>query len=372
MLCWVYAPGMKSPIKHLLSLFLLLWLSVACQNKPVNLPTLTPVPTPNPTVQAIRESQNPTYYGGIAAWGGQVYFGYGRELFWLDVHNPAQPILQDSLTIPNPITSIHLKGDQAHLVIAVPDFNAPTLADGWQQVDLSDPSRPQLTSFFDAPFTLYQVLTYRDTAYLAPGTSELFRLDLTDAAAPRTLAPLTGFEGNVLALALYDHYLLVESASCLRTCNSTLTIFDASQPQQLQQISQFSHHGSFRTLLVHPPFVTLAGTAILTLDLTQPEMPKPVGELIVWEYVFDAVLDKTNTWLYAATGSGLLTFDLSQPDQPQKVDQRLPNLSLSHITLDGNLLATLSPQGGVLLYTLDNAAAPQEVAHFQLATSQDD
>lgn len=363
---------MKSPINPLLSLFLLLWLCVTCQNRPVDLPTLTPVPTPNLTLQAIREGLNPPYYGGIAAWGGQVYFGHGQKLFWLDVQNPAQPILQDSLTIPNPITSIHLKGDQAHLVIAVPDFNAPTLADGWQQVDLSDPSRPQLTTFFDAPFSLYQVLTYRDTAYLAPGTSELFMLDLTAAATPRTLAPLSGFDGNVQALALYDHYLLVESASCLRTCNSTLTIFDASQPQQLQQISQFPHYGDFRTILVHPPFVTLAGPAILTLDLTQPEVPKPVGELIVWEYVLDAVLDKTNTWLYAATGAGLLTFDLSQPDQPQKVDQQLPNLSLSQITLDGNLLATLSRQDGVLLYTLDNAAAPHEVAHFQLAVSQDD
>jgi hypothetical protein len=363
---------MKSPINSLLALFLFLWLCVACQNRPVDLPTLTPVSTPNPTLQAIREGQNPPYYGGIAAWGEQVYFGHGQKLFWLDVQNPAQPILQDSLTIPNPITAIHLEGDQAHLFITAPDFNAPALADGWQQVDLSDPARPQLTTFFDAPFTLYQALTYRNTAYLAPGTSELFRLDLTDAAAPRTLAPLTGFDGSVLALAIYDHYLLVESASCFRTCNGTLTIFDASQPQQLQQISQFSHYGSFRTLLVHPPFVTLAGTAILTLDLTNPETPKPVGELAVWEYVFDAVLDKTNTWLYAATGGGLITFDLSQLTQPQKVDQQLPNLLLTHIALDGHLLAALSPEDGVLLYTLDTAAAPHEVARFQLAVNQDD
>lgn len=369
MSCRVYALGMKLPINHLLSLFLFLWLSVACQNRPVDLPTLTPVPTPNPTTQAIRESQNPPYYSGLAAWGGQVYFGYGRELFWLDVHNPAQPILQDSLTIPNPITAIHLEGDQAHLIVAVPDFNAPVLADGWQQVDLSNPSRPRLTTFFDAPFMLYQILIYRDTAYLTRGTPELPMLDLTDAAAPRTLAPLTGFDGNVLGLALYDHYLLVESASCFRTCNSILTIFDASQPQQLQPISQFTHYGSFRTLLVHPPFVTLAGTSILTLDLTKPETPQPVGELAVPEYIFDAVL--ADNWLYAATGTGLLTVDLSQPDQPQKVDQQLPNLLLTHIALDNHLLAVLSLQDGVLLFTRDNTAAPQEVARFQLDIGQD-
>ena len=117
---------------------------------------------------------------------------------------------------------------------------------------------------------------------------------------------------------------------------------------------------------MHPPFVTLAGTAILTLNLTQPETPQPIGELAVPEYIFDAVL--ADNWLYAATGTGLLTVDLSQPDQPQKVDQQLPNVLLTHIALDNRLLAALSPQDGMYLFTLDTAAAPHPVTHFQLTT----
>lgn len=350
-----------------LYLLFVVWLFglIACRQNSI-LPTLTPAPTSNATMEAIDEGQNPPLYSGLAAWGGMVYFGYGRELYWLDVAEPGNPIVAGSLTLPNRLSRLSLQGDEAHLVLNTPDFfNSPGVADGWQRVNLADPTRPQLTTFYDAYTNLYRVLLYRDTAYLATADSGLLILDVSDAAAPRTLTPFTDLDGAISALAILDHYLLVISANCFRSCTSTLNVLDVSTPQQPQIIGQLVQYGHFPTLFVQAPYVILVGTDIITVDLTKPETPKPTGEQRVPEYIFDAVMPDNR--LYAATGQGLITFDLTNLAEPQQLSQLNPSLNMTYIAVDGELLAVSSPQDGILLYSLADAAAPREVAHFQLA-----
>lgn len=340
----------------------------ACR-QPLAVPALTPAPTPDATLEAIAEELNPPLYSGLATWGGLVYFGYGRNLYWLDVADPANPILAGNLTLPNRLNRMTLYGDEAHLILNTPDyFNSSHVADGWQRVDLATPARPQLSPFYDAFTNLYRVLLYRDTAYLATADNGLLILDVTDAAAPRTLAPFTDLNGPISAMALFDHYLLVISAICFRSCTSTLNILDVATPQKPQLVSRFTHYGGFPVLLVHAPYVTMAGTDIVVLDLTKVERPKPVGELAVHEYIFDAVL--VDEWLYAATGKGLMTFDLRWPDQPWLRNQVNDSLYMSQIAVDGELLAVLASQDGILLYSLADRLEPVELAHFQLVAGR--
>ncbi|MEI2612694.1 MAG: hypothetical protein V9G20_28975 [Candidatus Promineifilaceae bacterium] len=358
---------MKFAFPSLFTCILVVGLAAACQNQPDPLP-LTPVPSPNLTIQASEEALYPPYYNGLLVWGGFVYFGYGQELYWLEVSDPTQPVLRGHLTLPNRLTHITLNGDQAQLILTTPSgSSSATLADGWQQLDLSEPPRPHLTTFYDSPLNLRHILIYRDTAFLATSETALIRLDLSNAAAPRTLSPIGNFEGSLWALGLYDHYLLVESAWCLRSCSSTLNVLDAAAPQQ--PLSQYAHYGAFPTLLVDPPHVILAGSTIHTLDLTRPEQPTLVAELEVPAFITSAV--KQGDWLYAATGSGLITFNLSQMEQPQQVNQQLETLYLNQISYDGDLLAVIAPQSGLYLFSLTDPAAPRPLAYFQLPVPGD-
>lgn len=352
--------------QHPFYLFGLVWLIalIACRQDAAA-PTLTPVPTSDATKEAIDEAQNPPFYNGLAIWGGFVYFGYGRNLYWLDVAEPTNPVIAGSLALPNRLHQIRLQGDEAHLVLNTPDFfNSPSVADGWQRVNLADPARPQLTTFYDAFTNLYDVLLYQDTAYLSTADSGLLVLDVSDAAAPHFVAAFTDLTGPISALAIFDHYLLVVSANCFRSCTSTLNILDVSTPQQPQIISQWEQYGHFPTVIVNAPHIILAGTAIITIDLTKPETPKPIGELPVPEYSFDAVLQEN--WLYAATEKGLITFDLTHLGEPQRLQQTQESLSMTQVALDDDLLVVSSGPAGIWLYSLADAAAPQQLAHFQL------
>lgn len=341
-------------------------LLTACQNKRPALATLTPAPTPNLTIQAEEEQVYgyTAYYGGVAIWGDQVYFGYGKNLYWLDISDPEHPKLSGHEPLPNQLSHISLQNGTAHLILNTPSgMGADILANGWQQMDISDPAQPYLTTFYDAPFNLQRLLLYRDRAFLAAWTPELYQLDVSDAAAPRTYPSLPGFKGSVLALAQYEHYLLVAAASCLRTCDSTLTILDAQNPNQLQVVSEFSHYGQFRNLWVHDHWVTIAGTEIITLDISHPAQPRQISSYSPPTFLAETILN--GNYLYA-TSSGLSIYDLSQPDQPRYVEQYLPNIYTGQIALDGNLLALAAPQDGIFLFSLANPAAPRELVQFQL------
>lgn len=343
----------------------------ACRNQATTLPTLTPVPTPDATLQADQEQaylsgyENGAYYSGIAAWGNQVYFGYGKNLYWLDVSDPENPILSGREPLPNPLSSISLQQGVAHLILNTPSgFNSEILANGWQQMDISNPPRPRLTTFYDAPFNLQTILIYRDRAFLGAWEPELHQLEISDAAAPRTYPSLTDLPGNIFALGQYDHYLLVETASCFRTCNSNLLIIDAQDPDQLRIVAEFPHYGAFFNLLVHKQSVTLAGTVLLTLDLSDPTRPQLMNEFAPPTYINDAVLN--NNILYTS-GQGLAVYDLTRLDQPQLLVHSHIPINTQQIALDGDLLALSAPQDGIFLFSIADPTAPQELTHFKLS-----
>lgn len=355
---------MKKQFIPIFFLMTWLWGLTACRPVPIS-PTLTPAPTPDATRQLLAEELSPPGYSGLAAWGGMVYFGYGNAFYWLDVHDPAHPTLQGNLPLPNRLSRISLQDGEAHLILSTPDgFDSPVLADGWQRVDLTTPARPQLTTFFDSPISLYQVVLYRDTAYLM-GHNELLVVDVSDAAAPRTLASYSDFAGSLRAIVLMEPYLLVSAANCFRSCSSTLYVLDLTNPQQPQTIGSYSHYyGAYPTLLVHAPYVTMVGSTILNIELTNPEHPYPIGELNTRDYYFEAAM--VDGWLFTAPLQGVTMFDMRWPEHPFLRHQLDETLSVSAVAVDGDLLAVLDREEGVILYSVADIFAPQELARFQL------
>lgn len=345
-------------------------LLAACQDKKPSLATLTPAPTPNLTVQAEQEQfylssyENGAFYGGVAVWGDQVYFGYGKNLYWLDVSDPEHPTLSGREPVANQLTHISLQKGAAHLILTTPGgSDSAILANGWQQMDISDPARPRLTTFYDPPFNLQHIHIYRDRAFLAAWEPELHQLEISDAAAPRTYPSLSGFNGNIFALGQYEHYLLVETASCFRSCNSNLLIIDAQNPDQLQIVSEFAHYGAFYTLLVHEQWVTLAGTALLTLDISDPTQPQLVSEFSGPGFISAAL--RHDNLLYTS-GNGLTVYDLSELNQPQVIGQYIPLTDTQQLALDGDLLVLAAPQDGIFLFSIADPTAPRELTQFQL------
>lgn len=355
---------MKKQFIPIFFLMTWLWGLTACRPVPVS-PTLTPIPTPDATRQLLAEELNPPGYSGLAVWGGMVYFGYGNAFYWLDVHDPAHPTLQGNLPLPNRLSRISLQDGEAHLILSTPDgFDSPVLADGWQRVDLTTPARPQLTTFFDSPISLYQVVLYRDTAYLM-GHNELLVVDVSDAARPRTLASYSDFAGSIRAIALMDPYLLVSAANCFRSCSSTLYVMDLSNPQQPQTIGSYSpYYGAYPTLLVHAPYVTMVGNTVLNIDLTNPKHPYPIGELNTRDYYFNAAM--MDGWLFAIPLQGITMFDMRWPEHPFLRNQIDQTLAVGAVAVDGDLLAVLDREEGVILYSVADIFAPQELARFQL------
>ncbi|MCL4870993.1 MAG: hypothetical protein KJ063_18695 [Anaerolineae bacterium] len=341
----------------------LLLLLTGCRDSAERLPTLTPAPTPLADLQTELEQLYPPYYNGLALWGGYLYFGYGNELIWLDVRDPAQPILAGQLTLTNRISRLKLQDGQLHALLSPPDgYSSAFLADGWQQLDLTDPSRPQPTTFFDAPIPLHDVLIHRGIAYLGANT-EIIRLDMTDPTAPRTLSPITGFYGNLSNLALYEPYLLASEMSCFRSCTTHLYLVDPRLSPDEQIISHFTQYGGFRTLIMHPPFLTHVGNGIFTLELTDPANPQIVQR---WEYqgFFFSGLRQDNR-LYLLE-QGLKIVDLEAGEEPQVVAHLLSEVYLTQVAVDGSLVAMLGAQDGVYLFTLEgDAATPQLIAHYQ-------
>ncbi len=189
--------------------------------------------------------------------------------------------------------------------------------------DVSNPAAPVELSFTDVGYIAWAFELVGDVAFVAGTSNGLKMYDVSDPASPVLRST---FAGGVVAqdvVVIGDHAFVADPSA-------GLIVVDVSDPDAPQEVTRLTSVGQPEHIAAHPPHVIIAGDDpdLRIIDVSNPTQPVPVGSF--------------------------------------------PTGGSSEISVQGQLIATILPDGSVLMLRADvldpaTAVAPSLPRELSLA-----
>lgn len=277
-------------------------------------------------------------HAGITAAGATLYVALaGFQIY--DLSNPASPVLRGAAISPGFVKQTERAGNLLYVA---------DLFNGWQIVDVTDPTRPRLVSW--DPFYASDVQVAGNRAYL--GGTALRVYDVTNPASP----------------TLLGSYPVVNGATDLEVSGSTayinnffgVTILDVSNPaniRPLSEIRQADETDTVDALAVEGALAyVLTRSSFKIYDVTNPASPALRGSLPLAN--FGASLRIVGGRAYVSDMMGLLRIvDVQNPAAPQLLGTYLSQVETYEVEVIGEL-ALLATKSGVQVVDVRDPAVP--------------
>lgn len=319
--------------------------------------------------------------------------GTGSKLLKVfNLANPAQPALVSSCVLPTTVHSLYISGNYLYVTVSIygmliydiSDVSNPAListshipSDAIQmelrnnyayiadadsrliQVNISDPSNPGLVSQYSLSHPFMDMQMVADTLYVSTSVAGLsvFRI----AEDPQPLQNNFQLLGS-LPLQSYPRDLLVEDDYVYIANDQYLTIVDASDPAEMQIITQFSDPAMYGYLILakyqNYLYVGSFGEPLGIIDVSDVHNPLLMGTL--GSSAVTASLEVKGHYLFQ-TGYDLpiLIYDIINPLQPLYVGY-IPSVSDQNLLFihDNWLFASYLVANSVKCFDISNPLNP--------------
>ncbi len=242
-----------------------------------------------------------------------AYSGEGRRLTILDFGNPEQPVVVGKTELlPWPIWYVAVEGDHAFATDGV----------GLHIIDVTDPTSPSVTGYFDPPGTPNGVAVSGNFVYVAD--DDLYIVDIADPASPR-------------------------------------------------RAGRFSTPGSARRVAVAENLAYIAdySQGLRIVDVSDPARPVEVGFLDTLWGVRDIAL-AGNLAYVADAYLGLRVIDISDPSAPIEIGSFNPPGTINEVERYGSTVYLVDKDNGLRLVNVADPAHPTEIRLFTSPVSPED
>ncbi|MCI0394570.1 MAG: PKD domain-containing protein [Chloroflexi bacterium] len=263
-----------------------------------------------------------SYPASIGAAGGYIYLtDAGDGLRVLDLADPLNPTPAGIYPTAAPLGDFVIEGSYLYLAAG---FN------GLWVLDLGNPLTPTLLGSYNSPDIATDVVLSSTVAYLNDNSGGLRLVNVANPAMPTEL----GFydPGSVDDVAVTGHYAAVAAGS------NGLRLVDVANPSTPTEVGFYATTNDADAVAVYGNYAYLAEAVvgIHVLDISNPMSPTLMATLpLTWTF---ASLDVINDQYLAALGSEL---------------------------------SSVGP-GNMMLYDLNNAAAPDPVGYGRVADRAQD
>jgi len=241
--------------------------------------------------------------------GDYAYISADRNgLYIVDISDPGNPQILSQIEGYGWAAATTVKDQIAYVAHS---------ADGLLAIDVSDPyeNGPELISAFPTEGETRDVQVKDNLAYVADWTGGLRIVDYSDPANPVELST-TPMQAWRIALG-NDDVLFVSEANANNP--DTLKVFDVSNPENPQFLSQFTFVESVWEIKFLEGYLYVAqyDSGLWVIDVSDPENPETVAEvelpsvLDVWVQGDVAYVASTD-W-----EGGFVTIDIADPENPQ-------------------------------------------------------
>ena len=246
----------------------------------------------------------------------------GRYTYVLDYYLPHSLRVIDCTNPQNPheIGAVEIIGDGRELaattdrvyVAESPTFGSvpPTEQGGLRIYDVTSPSTPTMTGFYDTLSYVYDVTVAGNNAYIAAGPEGFAILDMTDLNFPSMIGAL-GNDGQATNVVAISGTLAYAGESDPSVGRGRLRIIDISNPHNLHTVSYIELDDAPFGLQVIDGYAYLLGyDSFAVIDVSNPQQPSAQCHHHLMRGVGLAV--QANN-AYLAHGDGMSIFDMSDP-----------------------------------------------------------
>lgn len=226
-------------------------------------------------------------------------------------------------------------------------------------LNLSNPSQPSLTGYYDTPGLTRGVAVSGNYAYLAESTLRV--MDISNPAQPVSLGtcslPCTGQD-----VAVSGSYAYVADGVY------GLRIIDISTPSNPVEAGFLILSGGVcQGVAIRGDYAYVAAgpSGLWVVNISNPASPVSIGTFTVDNFANDVDVD--GNYAYTATYSGLRIFDLSNPASPVGVGTYGENWGAAQgVEANGSYVYVALSTEGFRVVNVSNPSQPSEVLHFGL------
>lgn len=340
-------------------------------------------------------------YGGypeaVKVDGNVAYTAWGRNLVVLDVTDPHNPFLYGSLTLGETIWDMEFmyppKGKYlvlatgsalrvvdigrlampvevgaihnaifAHSVAVSGEYAFVADGDGLSAYDLSDPTNPKQTAFFNtAGWSTWVEVDARGIAYVTTGGADLYLVDVSNPADLKELEVVYGISWPwCYGVALYPGYAVV-------ACEWETVVVDVRDKKNAQVVGAIDGDvKGAKQVVVSGDYAWLAVQwGMVGVDLHDPTSPRIIGGFD--SDGFSPALAVENTSVaYLMDAQGLRIVSVTDPIHPWEMGTyHLPGI-VERVEVEGDVAYVSALWSGMHILSVRNLNAPQPLGFYQV------
>ena len=195
-----------------------------------------------------------------------TFIAYGGLLWSINVENPSNPVMLDTLDITNHTNRIIIEENNAIITNST---------SGFEVIDITDPSNMSIISFYDTPSLAEQIKTIGDIVYVADCFSGIQIIDISDSSIPnlfsrfRTISRATGFDFKNDYLYIGDDYIGLDIVS----------VSDVYNPELIETVSLYSFGGTTSVDILNNIAYCCTGYQICSVNFV--DISDPVNSFLI-------------------------------------------------------------------------------------------
>jgi len=287
-----------------------------------------------------------------------VYSGY----FWtIDVYDPANPVIIDTLRVTGGTNKIWINNDQAII---------NNKESGLSVIDISDPTEPALSGYYDTSGLCEQAVAENDIAYSADCYSGLQIIDITEGINPWQVGSLSTYSWAI-GLDSKDNYLYLADANGL----DVIDISDVTEP--LLTGYYFNSYGLSDEVSVHNNHLcfshNLEWPQLNFIDISNPGAPVLMDSINLYGGWYDyygwVPIDQNDSYVFIGTEDSLRIYDISDFSNPFQISGYHTSSWIMDVLAE-NYRAYISKwEDGIDIIDLENINMPLFVGSYHTSGS---
>ncbi|MCL4870035.1 MAG: hypothetical protein KJ063_13810 [Anaerolineae bacterium] len=308
----------------------------------------------NPASIALLGSYEVTNHAlDVTLYGSTAYVSDWSGVAVYDVTDPALPLWQNRLPLPNIAEHLAIRGQYGYVAQG---------SAGIRILDLSNPAAPVVVGSYNTTGVVHRILIDGHLAYVADGNKGLLILDLSNPVAP-TQVGFWDTPGEAWDVALRGNLAFVADGT------QGIRVIDVSSPAAPVEVGFVVLFGQAVGIVLYGDvaYVAALNGNLLVIDIAQPTAPTQIRMITVGGWVYRLAVQ--NDVLFAAASiQGVRLFHLQDPANPVETAYLRTGGTARSITLSGDTAYVADMSGGVALVqeayrisgrVADHAGVPQ-------------